>query len=65
MGVTLFSFSDEWWKAGNPSQQDTGGEAPNSGGVPYDGAANEEYWGIVKRDRSKKQVFNIVKDLYN
>lgn len=65
MGVALFSFSDEWWKAGNPSQQDTGGEAPNSGGVPYDGAANEEYWGIVKRDRSKKQAFNIVKDLYN
>ena len=65
MGVTLFSFSDEWWKAGNPSQQDTGGEAPNSGGVPYDGAANEEYWGIVKHDRSKKEAYNIVKDLYN
>lgn len=65
MGVTLFSFSDEWWKAGNPSQQDSGGEAPNSGGVPYDGAANEEYWGIVKHDRSKKEAYNIVKDLYN
>ena len=35
------------------------------GGVPYDGAANEEYWGIVKHDRSKKEAYNIVKDLYN
>ena len=24
-GLTLFSFSDKWWKAGNPDQQDIGG----------------------------------------
>lgn len=65
MGVTLFAFSDEWWKAGNPSQQDSGGFAPESSGVPYDGAANEEYWGIVKRDRTKKEVFTVVKEQYN
>ncbi|QYH39688.1 hypothetical protein GYM62_13165 [Algoriphagus sp. NBT04N3] len=63
-GVALFAFSDEWWKAGNPDQQDTGGWAPNSSGVPYDGSPNEEYWGIVKVDRSKKEVFEIVKKAF-
>jgi hypothetical protein len=64
-GVTLFSFSDEWWKAGNPKVQDPGGSAPNSGGVPYDGAANEEHWGIVDIDRNKKETFSVVKKAYN
>ena len=54
-GVAVFSFTDGWWKAGNPDSQDPGGSAPNSGGVPYDGAANEEYWGIVDIDRNKKR----------
>jgi len=60
-GVTLFSFLDGWWKAGNPNIQDTGGSAPNSTGVPYDGAPNEEYWGIVDIDRNKKKTFEVVK----
>lgn len=63
-GVALFSFLDGWWKAGNPDQQDTGGTAPNSTGVPYDGAPNEEYWGIVDIDRNKKKTFDIVKQKY-
>jgi hypothetical protein len=63
-GVTLFSFSDGWWKAGNPRVQDPGGSAPNSGGVPYDGAPNEEYWGIVDIDRNKKATFPVVKEAY-
>lgn len=64
-GVTLFSFTDGWWKAGNPSQQDVGGWAPFSSGVPYDGAPNEEYWGIVDIDRNKKEAFEVVKKIYN
>ena len=63
-GLTLFSFSDEWWKAGNPQQQDTGGTAPNSTGVPYDGSPNEEYWGIVDIDRNKKESFYALKEQY-
>ena len=47
-GVTLFAFVDELWKAGNNNQIDPGGWAPESSGVPYDGAANEEYWGDRK-----------------
>lgn len=64
-GVTLFAFNDEWWKAGNNDVQDPGGWAPNSSGVPYDGAPNEEYWGIVDIDRNKKATYPIVKEIYN
>ena len=64
-GVALFSFTDGWWKAGSLDAQDTGGSAPNSGGVPYDGAANEEYWGIVDIDRNKKMSYHVVKEKYN
>ena len=64
-GVTLFAFSDEWWKAGNTDTQDPGGWAPNSTGVPYDGTPNEEYWGIVDINRNKKETFEIVAAKYN
>ncbi len=63
-GVTLFAFSDEWWKAGNNDIQDIGGWAPNSTGVPYDGSPNEEYWGILDIDRNKKETYDIVKTKY-
>jgi len=63
-GVALFAFSDELWKAGNPNILDPGGWAPNSSGVPYDGAPNEEYWGIVDVDRNKKLAFDVVKEAY-
>ena len=63
-GVTMFSFTDGWWKAGNPDTQDEGGWAPNSSGVPYDGAPNEEYWGIVDIDRNKKAAFEVLKKHY-
>jgi len=64
-GVTLFSFTDGWWKAGNNEVQDIGGWAPNSSGVPYDGSPNEEYWGIVDIERNKKETYEIVKLKYN
>lgn len=63
-GVTLFQFTDGWWKAGDLNTQDPGGWAPNSSGVPYDGTPNEEYWGIVDIERNKKETFNIVKKIY-
>lgn len=64
-GLTLFSFVDGWWKAGNPEQQDVGGWAPNSSGVPYDGTPNEEYWGIVDINRNKKKTFDVLKRKFN
>ena len=39
-------------------------DSPNSGGVPYDGAPNEEWWGIVDIDRNKKLTFDVVKQAY-
>jgi hypothetical protein len=64
-GVTLFEFNDEWWKAGDNNSHNPGGWAPKSSGVPYDGAANEEYWGIVKLDGTKKTAFEVVKEKYS
>lgn len=64
-GVLVFSFTDELWKAGNPKTQDIGGWAPASSGVPYDGTANEEYWGILDVDRNKKEAFYILKEYYH
>ena len=64
-GVTLFSFADELWKAGNNDIQDAGGWAPNSSGVPYDGSANEEYWGILDVYGNKKLAFDVVKAAYS
>lgn len=64
-GLFVFSFLDGLWKAGNPEKQDIGGWAPNSMGVPYDGAPNEEFWGIIDIDRNKKETFNVLKDKFN
>jgi hypothetical protein len=64
MGLFLFQFVDGLWKAGWPNRQDIGGWAPNSGGVPYDGTANEEFFGIVDIDRNKKQSFDALKEAF-
>ncbi len=64
-GVTLFAFVDEWWKAGSNGTIDPGGFAPNSSGVPYDGTANEEYWGIVDIYRQPKQAYHVVGEIYS
>ena len=64
-GIVIFQFADGLWKAGNPSKQDVGGWAPNSSGVPYDGTANEEFFGLVDIDRGKKKSYEVVKDIFN
>ena len=64
-GVLVFSFTDELWKAGSPDVQDIGGWAPASSGVPYDGTANEEYWGLLDVNRDKKEAFYVLKEFYN
>jgi hypothetical protein len=44
VGATVFEFTDEWWKAGNPNSHDYGGYAISS---HPDGYSNEEWWGII------------------
>ncbi len=63
-GVTIFAFVDELWKAGDNDTQDIGGWAPKSSGVPYDGTANEEYWGIVDINRKTKLAYDVVKNAF-
>jgi hypothetical protein len=33
--------------------------------VPYDGTANEEFFGIVDIDRNKKKSYEVVKTIFN
>lgn len=54
LGGMIFEWNDEWWKAGNPSQHDTGGWFPIA--FP-DGAASEEWWGIVNIQRQTRQLY--------
>jgi hypothetical protein len=43
-GATIMAYSDEWWKAGDPSSHDFGGYAT---AMHPDGYSNEEWWGMV------------------
>ena len=63
-GVAIFAFVDEWWKADDINTQSAGGWAPAGGGVPYDGAANEEYWGLLNIDRSPKMAYDVMKNSF-
>jgi beta-galactosidase/beta-glucuronidase len=43
VGGCLMGFCDEWWRAGNPSEQNQTSRPLN---VPPDNLANDEYWGM-------------------
>jgi hypothetical protein len=45
IGSILMEYSDEWWKAGNPSNHNNGGYETNR---HPDGYSNEEWWGVMR-----------------
>ncbi len=45
IGGTLMAYSDEWWKAGDPSAHDLGGYGT---AAHPDGYSNEEWWGVMR-----------------
>ncbi|MCX7046107.1 MAG: hypothetical protein NTX50_11555 [Candidatus Sumerlaeota bacterium] len=59
LGLTYFTWIDEWWKAGSSATHDAGGSA--NGGVPYDGYANEEYWGWTRLDGAPRETLSRMK----
>lgn len=70
LGGTVFEWVDEWWKVqtsdgGSVTVQDTGGFPTtwNPSAHP-DGFANEEFFGIVGIDRSKKVLFTTLSDAF-
>jgi hypothetical protein len=67
VGGTVFSFSDGWWKGGNPCTHESGGIAPGVG--PHsDLTFNEEYWGLCSGEggatRSCRQTLGDLKNLF-
>lgn len=44
VGATVFEYTDEWWKAGDPNSHDYGGYPT---GAHIDGYSNEEWWGLI------------------
>ena len=54
VGGTVFEWSDEWWKAGSFTTQDTGGWT--SDGFP-DWHGTEEYFGLVDIDRVPRAAY--------
>lgn len=63
LGGTVFGFNDEWWKAGTPASQETGGVVLLNGHP--DGFANEEYFGIVRIDRTKRSVYDFLRTAFD
>ena len=53
IGSTLMAYSDEWWKAGDPSSHDPGGYSTNA---HPDGYSNEEWWGIFRVQKNNNDV---------
>ncbi len=61
LGGTIYSLSDEWWKAGNNSSHDNGGMA---NAIYPDNFANEEWWGLTTVQRTPRTAYNTLAALY-
>ena len=71
LGGTVFEWVDEWWKVrtkhgGRADRLDANGfPTPWNRYSHPDGFANEEYFGIVRIDRSTKAVYQVLKQIFS
>jgi hypothetical protein len=61
LGGTIYSLTDEWWKGGNADSHDHEGF---QNAIYPDNVANEEWWGILTIERTKRQAFTALQTLY-
>ena len=61
LGGFLFEWNDEWWKVLPPGSQETGGIG--TPGQP-DRLANEEFFGVVRMDRSLRAAYRSMQDSF-
>ena len=61
LGGTIYSLSDEWWKAGNANSHDNGGMAGN---IFPDNYANEEWWGLATVQGQPRQAYTALAAIY-
>ncbi|MDP1853855.1 MAG: interleukin-like EMT inducer domain-containing protein [Candidatus Omnitrophota bacterium] len=62
LGVSFFELNDEWWKMSSPFTHDASGNYN-----PYanpDNISNEEYYGLLDINRTKRQAYFTVGDRY-
>ena len=67
LGGTVFEWSDEWWKAGSPSEHTTSAQWQN--GAYADPNMNEEWWGITEITpgsyvKTPRQAYETLKELW-
>lgn len=65
LGVTFFEWSDEWWK--NTYANDIWHQNPGGYSMPFrhpDGLSDEEYYGLIDINRSKKQAYFTLGDRF-
>jgi hypothetical protein len=61
VGGILFAFSDEWWKGGDPFNHGTSGF---ENAIHPDGHATEEWWGVVDINRTPREAYRALADIY-
>ncbi|MEW6009421.1 MAG: glycoside hydrolase family 2 TIM barrel-domain containing protein, partial [Candidatus Omnitrophota bacterium] len=64
-GLIVFELNDEWWKNGDALEHNPGTSHINpNDDIPYDGTADEEYFGLVDINRRHKPAYYELQKLF-